>query len=279
MSAAKRVTPPARPGWFRRTLTWIQSDAPLYAIAGIAFAGSLGHEVEVALRYGQHGAEAWSTAMVIDLFCYGAAYERMRDKRKGIRSKWFVSMPTLALFIGVVLTLAMNLETATPGAWGHIVAGLPGGLLLIVIALLERREGFEAKIAERGAAQRSETPQNASPVSGGNDGNANVPASRNATVPAGRSGGSRSGSGAEAQEARAVLAAESAVLASPPDTKPAMAFRSEGDLQDEALAILTAHKAATGERMTTADLGKALHVAKKRAITIRAEIQDREEAA
>lgn len=263
---AKKATPPGQPGRFRRMLAWLASDGPIYALILIAFGGSLGHGVEVAHKYGQHAAEGWFIAAAVDLFCYVAAKERKRDKSINRNRRGIASMPTIALVIGVALTLAINLKTAVPNAWGYVIAGIPGGLLLIVIALLERREGFEAKISER-----SEAPQNEAARAGQN---AEAPASQNAAVPAQRS--------EVTVPANAPPSPQNGSAARPvatPDTRAATAFRSEGSLQEEALRILAEYKAATGERMPTAELAKAMHVAKQRAVTVRSEVKDREEAA
>jgi hypothetical protein len=112
----------------------------------------------------------------------------------------------------------------------------------------------------------------------GTQNDAHATGAQNATAPARRSAGSRSSFGQADQGTSAALATESTALPLPA-ARSAMTFRSEGDLQEEALAFLVAHKSARGERMTTADLAKALHVAKKRAVTIRTELKDREEAA
>lgn len=57
------------------------------------------------------------------------------------------------------------------------------------------------------------------------------------------------------------------------------AFRSRRELQDQALAILAAHRAETGRRMNNKDLGRALQVSNDLTGEIRKEIKDREEAA
>ena len=72
--------------------------------------------------------------------------------------------------------------------------------------------------------------------------------------------------------------AETPPIAAVPETRSATAFRSEGDLEAEALRIVSEHRAATGERMNAKDFRKALGVKYDRSLLIRAEIKDREEA-
>lgn len=64
-----------------------------------------------------------------------------------------------------------------------------------------------------------------------------------------------------------------------PEPGDAMSFRSEEDLEGEALKVVADYKATTGKRMNTKELASALGVRYKRALIIRSEIQAREEAA
>jgi hypothetical protein len=253
------------------------------ALIVISFTGSYTHIVDLAQKHSQHGIEARATAAVVDILCYVFAAERQRDKRIGRKKKWgIVTFPTFGLIVGVAASLAMNLALAGTGPWGYIIAAIPCAALLLVITLLERRTTHSPKIAvpvpgtgagtatteavpvpasTRVPARVPTTPVPGTPVP------ATVPVPGTAEVP----------SRYPVDEPR-----PAPVLPSPlppaPDRDPdgATSFRSESDLEEEALSLLAAHKEATGKRMNTKDLAVALGVRYKRALVIRSEIQDRE---
>jgi hypothetical protein len=268
---ARQAAPPERPGrlrWFRHAGEWLLSDSAIYALILITFAGSLGHGIEVAKKYGPaHGGavEAIFIAASIDLFCYAMAKERQRDKRIGRKRHGIASMPTFALIVGVALTLAFNLKTATPNAWGYVVAGLPGGLLLIVIAILERRESFQPKIAGQHRVPGTASAQKRASAGTGNQ---SRKASTGYPVPGAGQPGTAAGD----------HAGSPAAASSEAGTGTAATFRSEGELEAEALRILAAHKAKTGERMGAKAFRAALGVQYGRSLMIRVEVKDREEA-
>lgn len=275
---------PATSG-FRKAMRTVWDNVPFLAIVAIAFFGSFNHIVELAERHGQKNVEAMAIAVVVDLLCYVGAKERNRDKKLGRQPKWgVVAYPTVVLTLGVVTTLTANLATASRGTWGHIVAAIPAAVLLLVIALLERRTTFTPKIAVPvpgkvpGTAavepvpvpgwvpaqtREPRYPVPALPV---------VPGTASPELPAGY----REVESQPAQSTGMDASPASAREETKPEPDGATSFRSESDLEEEALSILAAHKEATGKRMNTKDLAVALGVRYKRALVIRSEIQDRE---
>jgi hypothetical protein len=127
------------PSWLERAALTVRSNGPAAAVAGIAFAGSFGHIVRVCAEHGQRGWFGYLTAGCVDLLCVLGAEERQRDKRIGRAKRGWVSWPALVLVAGISLSLAANLATASPGAWGHVVAGIPAAALLLAVFTLERR--------------------------------------------------------------------------------------------------------------------------------------------
>ncbi|MGW2214371.1 DUF2637 domain-containing protein [Nonomuraea sp. NPDC001684] len=123
----------------RRFAAWLLDTGPVVVLALIAGAGSFTHIRDTATENGQHGWMAWAIAVCIDLTCVMAARERQRDKKTGKARRGPVSWPVLVLSGGVVLSLAANLQQATPTVWGWITAATPAGAFLVAVSMLERR--------------------------------------------------------------------------------------------------------------------------------------------
>ncbi|MEV4072028.1 DUF2637 domain-containing protein [Nonomuraea fuscirosea] len=123
----------------RRFAAWLLDTGPVLVLALIAGAGSFTHIRDTATEHGQTGWMAWAIAICIDLTCVMAARERQRDKKIGKDRRGLVSWPVLVLTGGVVLSLAANLQQATPTAWGWITAATPAGAFLVAVSMLERR--------------------------------------------------------------------------------------------------------------------------------------------
>ncbi|MBB6545867.1 DUF2637 domain-containing protein [Nonomuraea rubra] len=123
----------------RRFAAWLLDTGPVLVLALIAGAGSFTHIRDTATEHGQQGWMAWAIAICIDLTCVMAARERQRDKKIGKARRGLVSWPVLVLTGGVVLSLAANLQQATPTAWGWITAATPAGAFLVAVSMLERR--------------------------------------------------------------------------------------------------------------------------------------------
>lgn len=123
----------------RRLIRRLLDAGPILALAAIAGAGSFTHIRDTAAEHGQTGPMAWAVAVCVDLTCVMAARERRRDKHTGrVRDGW-ISWPTLVLVLGIVLSLAANLNQAEPSPWGWITAATPAGAFLIAVSMLERR--------------------------------------------------------------------------------------------------------------------------------------------
>lgn len=133
---------------FRR---WLDDNAVQLILFGIAFGGSFDHWVHLAARNGQPGLLACIAAVCVDLGVYRMAKERQRDALIGRHHRGLCSMPTLFLFGLIVLTLAGNVAAAQRTGWGITVALIPGAVLLMAIALGERRAAEDGR---RAAAER-----------------------------------------------------------------------------------------------------------------------------
>ncbi|MFI6297636.1 DUF2637 domain-containing protein [Nonomuraea sp. NPDC050790] len=123
----------------RRLATWLLDTGPIIVLAAIAGAGSFTHIRDTATEHGQPGWMSWAVAICVDLTCVMAARERRRDKHHHRVRRGPASWPTLVLTGGVVLSLAANLQQATPTPWGWITAATPAGAFLIAVSMLERR--------------------------------------------------------------------------------------------------------------------------------------------
>jgi hypothetical protein len=122
----------------RRIGHLLVDDGLAWILACLAAAGSFTHIRDLAIRSGQHGWMADAIAVCIDMMCVMAVRERKRDQRLG-RHCGRLSWPTAVLTMGICLTIAANLATAQPTAWGWIVAATPAGTFLIAVSMLERR--------------------------------------------------------------------------------------------------------------------------------------------
>jgi len=271
---------PATAG-FRKAMRTAWDNVPFLVIVAIAFFGSFNHIVELAERHGQKSIEAMAIAVVVDLLCYVGAKERNRDKKLGREKKWgLVAYPTVVLTLGVVTTLTANLATASRGTWGHIVAAIPAAVLLLVIALLERRTTHTPKIAGPVPAHGPEVTRDHAQGHAGRD--------RTET---------RDQSAQDQDQPIPVIPERPAVKPAvrAPSRKPAAAerlvqgpMRSMDHLQREALAVIAEHNAETGEcthggvvgkRLSNKELGRAIQVSNDLVGEIRRQIKDREEAA
>ncbi|MFI6321561.1 DUF2637 domain-containing protein [Nonomuraea sp. NPDC050556] len=123
----------------RRLTTWLLDTGPIVVLAAIAGAGSFTHIRDTATDHGQTGWMSWAVAVCIDLTCVMAARERHRDKHTQRVRRGLASWPTLVLTGGIVLSLAANLQQATPTPWGWITAATPAGAFLTAVSMLERR--------------------------------------------------------------------------------------------------------------------------------------------
>lgn len=107
-------------------------------LAGVAFYGSFHHWTSLLSHHGQSGPEAVIAALCVDVGIYRATLAKQRDAAIGRKPKGLCSFPTFCMFAGIILTLAGNVATAQPTAWGVIGALIPGVMLLMSIALSER---------------------------------------------------------------------------------------------------------------------------------------------
>jgi hypothetical protein len=123
----------------RKLAAWLADTGPVVVLALIAGAGSFDHIRETALQHGQRGPMSWAIAVCIDLTCVMAARERHRDKR--VAATRALSWPVVVLALGVLLSLAANLDQAQATPWGRITAATPAGAFLTAISMLERRSG------------------------------------------------------------------------------------------------------------------------------------------
>ncbi|WP_157255157.1 DUF2637 domain-containing protein [Nonomuraea typhae] len=138
----------------RRFATWLLDTGPIVVLAAIAGAGSFTHIRATATDHGQTGWMSWAIAICVDLTCVMAARERHHDKRSGRVRHGLASWPTLVLTGGIVLSLAANLQQATPTPWGWITAATPAAAFLIAVSMLERR----ANAHPNAAAEESPAP-------------------------------------------------------------------------------------------------------------------------
>jgi hypothetical protein len=155
------------PGRFRQ---WVDDNLVQLILFGIAFGGSFTHWIHLASRNGQPGLLSYIAAICVDLGVYRVAKERQRDARIGRQRRGPVSMPTAMLFGLIALTLAGNLASAKHTAWGIVTALIPGVMLLMSIALMERRATEDQRRAvaerERQEAEQAEADRQAERQSG-----------------------------------------------------------------------------------------------------------------
>jgi hypothetical protein len=142
-----------KPGFLDKVRQWLGENAVQLILYGIAFGGSFDHWMHLADRNGQTGLESLIAGVCVDLGVYRMTQERSRDARDGRGRKGWCSLPTLFLIGLVALTLAGNVASATHTAWGVIISLIPGAVLLMSIALMERRAAEDAR---RARARRAE---------------------------------------------------------------------------------------------------------------------------
>jgi hypothetical protein len=140
--------------WLAGVRRWLDDNAVQLVLFGIAFGGSFNHWVHLADRNGQTGIESYIAAFCVDLGVYRMTKERARDIRIGRKPSWgFCTLPTLFLVGLIVLTLAGNVYSAKHTRWGMIVALIPSAVLLMAIALGERRAAHDARQAKASKAR------------------------------------------------------------------------------------------------------------------------------
>jgi hypothetical protein len=100
-----------------------------------AFAVSFTHVRTVAAVHGQTGAVSYLVAVSVELLAVAAVTEVRQRARRGERYAW----PLCVLLLGVAMTGAANLATATPGVWGHVMAVWPAVAFLAVAGMVESR--------------------------------------------------------------------------------------------------------------------------------------------
>jgi hypothetical protein len=107
------------------------------ALGAAAFAVSFSHVRDVAMTHGQSGPVAYLVATSVELMAVAAVTEIRQRARRSESYAW----PVCVLLIGVAMTLAANLATATPGVWGHVMAAWPAVAFLAVAVMIETRTG------------------------------------------------------------------------------------------------------------------------------------------
>ena len=114
------------------------------AVLGIsAFAVSFSHVIEVATKHGQTGWKADAISVSVELMALAAVAEIRRRKRAGE-----ATFPAyIPLVLGVGMSLAANLATASPGAWGKVMAAWPAIAFLTVAIMVEIVELPDAREA------------------------------------------------------------------------------------------------------------------------------------
>lgn len=120
-----------------------------------SFVASFSHVREIATRSGQTGWVAWAIAGTVDLLAIGGGLELRRRRRLGQNATW----PWVTLLLGVGMTLAANVATATPTAWGFVMAAWPAIAFLAVAGLIETR-GDRTPTTTRARRHRTGTPTN-----------------------------------------------------------------------------------------------------------------------
>jgi hypothetical protein len=103
------------------------------AVGGVAGAAAWSHVVALATAHGQPGWLAWADAAVIETLAVSAGLEIRRRRRGGHP----VAAVAAVLVAAVVLSLACQVATAQPSAWGWVMAAVPalGFLCMAKIAL------------------------------------------------------------------------------------------------------------------------------------------------
>ena len=119
-----------------------------------AFAVSFTHVRDTATAAGQRGWVAVAIAVSVELMALAAVTEIRRRGRRGQRAAW----PWFVLVLGVAMSLAANLATAQPTAWGYVMAGWPAVAFLSVATMLETRPVGPTRTPPTGRPVRDALP-------------------------------------------------------------------------------------------------------------------------
>lgn len=109
-----------------------------------AFSVSFTHVMRVASEHGQGGWVAKAIATSVELMALASVAEIRRRKSRG-EPVW---VAVGVLLLGVAMSLASNLATAAPGAWGKTMAAWPAVAFLAVATLVESRTSAPAADAQ-----------------------------------------------------------------------------------------------------------------------------------
>ena len=117
-----------------KPVSWAERAArrvipPILGAAGLAV--SYSHVQQVAA---EHGAQLWAShamAISVELMAIGAALEIRARRRAGQPTAW----AWVVLAVGIVATVAANLETALAAGWGTAVAVWPAVAYLLAASL------------------------------------------------------------------------------------------------------------------------------------------------
>jgi hypothetical protein len=126
-------------GTARRLVMLARSYVPMYFVLLVAFYGSFGNIMILVNSQGVHGWRARAAAAVYDAVCMVCVDERRRDRAAERTHRGWFSMPVTVLLGAISLTLAANLATAPPNAWGYIIHGTEPTCVLLIVLMLERR--------------------------------------------------------------------------------------------------------------------------------------------
>lgn len=111
------------------------ANAVALVLGVAAFSVSFTHVMDVAAEHGQRGWVAKAIATSVELMALAAVAEIRRRAAKG-EPRW---VAVCVLLLGVTMSLAANLATAAPGAWGKAMAAWPAIAFLAVAVLVETR--------------------------------------------------------------------------------------------------------------------------------------------
>lgn len=114
-----------------------------------AFSVSFTHVMRVAAEHGQTGWVSEAIAVSVELLAFASVAEIKRRRSHG-EPVW---VAIVVLLLGVAMSLATNLATAAPGAWGKLMAAWPAVSFLAVAVLVESRSH------QAGEARTDEAPR------------------------------------------------------------------------------------------------------------------------
>ncbi|MCY1145263.1 DUF2637 domain-containing protein [Actinoplanes sp. Pm04-4] len=104
-------------------------------VALVAGASSFRHIADVAVKYGEHPAVAYSLPFAIDGLLIVATTATIEAKRNSRSIHWSVR---LAFAFGILASLGANIASADPSTGARVVAAIPAVALLIAIEVLTR---------------------------------------------------------------------------------------------------------------------------------------------